>query len=147
AALYFLALPLRDIPVGVAYAMSAGVGIVRSSLLGGLCFKQHLAAPALLGLRLTTAGVVGMSRLSTSAGHGALRRARPAFGLARVRHQHRGGPAGRRRQQRHDDNRQERHGRSEYTGGDRLYAPPQLHWLATLYPEHPFAHPWVRVRH
>ncbi|OZI28425.1 QacE family quaternary ammonium compound efflux SMR transporter [Bordetella genomosp. 7] len=68
-AFYFLALTLRDIPVGVAYAIWSGVGIVLISLVGALFFKQNLDAPALLGMGLIIAGVVVMNLFSKSVGH------------------------------------------------------------------------------
>lgn len=68
-AFYFLALTLRDIPVGVAYAIWSGVGIVLISLVGALFFKQHLDAPAVLGMGLIIAGVVVMNLFSKSVGH------------------------------------------------------------------------------
>lgn len=68
-AFYFLALTLRAIPVGVAYAIWSGVGIVLISLVGALFFKQHLDAPALLGMGLIIAGVVVMNLFSKSVGH------------------------------------------------------------------------------
>src|SRR5690606_18093552 len=68
-AFYFLALTLREIPVGIAYAIWSGVGIVLISLVGALFFKQHLDAPAILGIALIIAGVVVMNVFSKSVGH------------------------------------------------------------------------------
>ncbi|GAB1577970.1 SMR family transporter [Bordetella petrii] len=68
-AFYFLALTLREIPVGIAYAIWSGVGIVLISLVGALLFKQHLDAPAILGIALIIAGVVIMNVFSKSVGH------------------------------------------------------------------------------
>jgi len=68
-AFYFLALTLREIPVGIAYAIWSGVGIVLISLVGALFFKQHLDGPALLGIALILAGVVIMNVFSKSVGH------------------------------------------------------------------------------
>ena len=68
-AFYFLALTLRDIPVGIAYAIWSGVGIVLISLVGVLFFKQHLDGPAILGIALIIAGVVVMNVFSKSVGH------------------------------------------------------------------------------
>ena len=68
-AFYFLALTLREIPVGIAYAIWSGVGIVLISLVGTLFFKQHLDGPALLGIALILAGVVIMNVFSKSVGH------------------------------------------------------------------------------
>ncbi|OZI52640.1 DMT family transporter [Bordetella genomosp. 4] len=68
-AFYFLALTLREIPVGIAYAVWSGVGIVLISLVGALFFKQHLDGPAILGIALIIAGVVIMNVFSKSVSH------------------------------------------------------------------------------
>ncbi|HYG46106.1 MAG TPA: SMR family transporter [Bordetella sp.] len=68
-AFYFLALTLREIPVGIAYAIWSGVGIVLISLVGAVFFKQHLDTPAILGIALIIAGVVVMNVFSKSVGH------------------------------------------------------------------------------
>jgi small multidrug resistance pump len=60
---YFLALALRTIPVGVAYAIWSGVGIALITLIGWIVFKQALDAPALAGIALIVAGVVGLKVL------------------------------------------------------------------------------------
>lgn len=63
-AFYFLALTLRVIPTGVAYAIWSGVGIVLISLAGWLLFKQHLDLPAMIGMGLIMAGVVVINMFS-----------------------------------------------------------------------------------
>lgn len=68
-AFYFLSLTLRTIPVGIAYAIWSGVGIVLISLIGWLAFNQKLDLPALLGISLIAAGVVVLNVFSKSAGH------------------------------------------------------------------------------
>jgi len=68
-AFYFLALTLREIPVGIAYAVWSSVGIVLISLVGALFFKQHLDGPAILGIALIIAGVVIMNVFSKSVSH------------------------------------------------------------------------------
>lgn len=65
-AFWFLALTLRTIPVGVAYAVWSGVGIALIALIGWLLFGQPLDAPALLGLALIVAGVVVLGVYSRS---------------------------------------------------------------------------------
>lgn len=60
-AFYFLSLTLRTIPVGIAYAVWSGVGIVLITLVGWLVFGQKMDAPALLGMALIVAGVVVMN--------------------------------------------------------------------------------------
>ena len=59
-AFYFLALTLRTIPVGVAYAIWAGAGIVIISLIGLFVFGQKLDAAAIAGIGLIVAGIVGL---------------------------------------------------------------------------------------
>ena len=44
ASFYFLALALRTIPVGVAYAIWSGVGIVLIGVIGWFVFRQALDA-------------------------------------------------------------------------------------------------------
>lgn len=66
AAFYLLALTLRSIPVGLAYAIWSGVGIVLVTLAGWLLYGQKLDIPALLGIVLIVAGVVVMKVFSAS---------------------------------------------------------------------------------
>lgn len=68
-AFYFLSRTLDTIPVGVAYAVWSGVGIVLISLIGWLAFKQTLDAAALVGISLILAGVIVINTLSKSAVH------------------------------------------------------------------------------
>ncbi len=68
-AFYFLTLTLRTIPVGVAYAMWSGIGVVLISLAAWVLFKQALDLPALIGIGLITAGVVVLNGFSSSVGH------------------------------------------------------------------------------
>jgi small multidrug resistance pump len=68
-AFYCLALVLRTIPMGVAYAIWSGLGIVLISLSGLLLFGQKLDAPALIGMALIVAGVVVMNAFSRSVIH------------------------------------------------------------------------------
>jgi small multidrug resistance pump len=57
-AFYFLALALKHIPVGVAYAIWSGVGIALITLIGWIVFKQSLDAAALAGIGLIVLGVI-----------------------------------------------------------------------------------------
>jgi small multidrug resistance pump len=58
AAFFCLSLTLKDIPVGIAYAVWSGAGVALITLIGWLVFKQKLDAPALAGILLIVAGVV-----------------------------------------------------------------------------------------
>lgn len=65
-AFYFLALVLKSIPVGLAYAIWAGVGIALITLVGAVVFKQMLDAPAMAGIGLIIAGVAVINLFSES---------------------------------------------------------------------------------
>lgn len=69
AALYFLNLTVRTMPVGIAYAIWAGTGMVLIALLGVVVLKQHLDLPAIIGLLLIVAGVLVLNLGSKSVTH------------------------------------------------------------------------------
>ena len=66
---YMLSLAIRTIPVGVAYAIWSGLGIVMISVLSLVLFRQHLDLPAILGMALILAGVLVINLFSRSTGH------------------------------------------------------------------------------
>ena len=68
-AFYFLSLALRGIPVGVAYAVWSGVGIVLISVIGWLAFGQTLDAAAVFGIGLIMAGVIVLNVFSRTSVH------------------------------------------------------------------------------
>lgn len=65
-AFYFLSLTLKTLPVGIAYAVWCGVGIVLITLIGWLFFAQSLDTAALIGIALILAGVLVIYGLSRS---------------------------------------------------------------------------------
>ena len=67
--LYFLSLTLKTLPVGIAYAIWAGAGIVLISIIGLVVFKQSLDAAAIVGIALIVSGVAVINTLSTSVSH------------------------------------------------------------------------------
>ncbi|MCW5670027.1 MAG: QacE family quaternary ammonium compound efflux SMR transporter [Hydrogenophaga sp.] len=69
AAFYLLSLTLRTIPVGVAYAVWSGVGVVLIALIGWLVFGQKLDAAGMLGMGLIVAGVLVLNLLSKTSAH------------------------------------------------------------------------------
>ena len=68
-AFYLLTLVLRTIPVGVTYAIWAGVGIILVALVGAVLYKQIPDPPALIGIGLIVAGVVVINVFSKTVGH------------------------------------------------------------------------------
>ena len=69
AAFFFLSLTLRAIPVGVAYAIWSGVGVVLVTLIAWLAFGQKLDWPALAGIALIACGVVVLNLFSRTTPH------------------------------------------------------------------------------
>jgi small multidrug resistance pump len=69
SAFYFLSLTLRAIPVGIAYAVWSGVGVVLISLVGWIVYDQKLDAAAVAGITLITAGVIVLNAFSKSVAH------------------------------------------------------------------------------
>jgi len=68
-AFYFLALALKWIPVGVAYAIWAGVGIALITIVGAVLFRQMLDLPAVIGIGLIIAGVTVLNIYSNVSVH------------------------------------------------------------------------------
>lgn len=69
AAFYLLSIALREIPVGLAYAIWSGMGVALIALIGWVVFKQRLDAPAVLGLTMIVGGVVVINLFSKTATH------------------------------------------------------------------------------
>lgn len=68
-AFYLLSQVIKVIPLGIAYAIWAGVGIVLTALVGYFVFRQTLDLPAMLGIFLIVSGVVVINLFSNSTGH------------------------------------------------------------------------------
>lgn len=68
-AFWLLGLVMRTVPVGIAYAIWSGAGIVLVTLLAILFYRQLPDTPALIGMALIIAGVMVIQLWSNSAGH------------------------------------------------------------------------------
>ena len=66
---YLLSLTLKDIPVGIMYALWSGIGIVLIAIIGWLVFRQGLDLAAVLGIGLIVAGIVVIQLFSKTAHH------------------------------------------------------------------------------
>lgn len=69
SAFFFLSLTLRTMPIGIAYAIWSGLGIIAVSVIALFLYKQTLDTPALVGMALILAGVLVINLFSQSAGH------------------------------------------------------------------------------
>lgn len=68
-AFYCLSIVMKTIPVGIAYAIWSGVGIILITLIGLVVFKQHLDLAAFIGLGFIIAGVIIINMFSHSVSH------------------------------------------------------------------------------
>ncbi|MFZ2844067.1 DMT family transporter [Psychrobacter sp.] len=66
---YLLTQTIKTIPLGIAYALWGGLGIVLTSLVGLVFFKQSLDTAAVIGIAMIVGGVVVMNLLSNSVVH------------------------------------------------------------------------------
>lgn len=69
ASFFFLSQALKGVPLGVAYAIWGGVGIVLTAAIGVVVFRQALDVPAMLGIGMIVSGVVVMNVFSQTAAH------------------------------------------------------------------------------
>lgn len=69
AAFYFMTLALRQIPLGLTYAVWSGLGIVLVTLVGALLYNEKPDIPALIGMGLIIAGVMVINLFSKISTH------------------------------------------------------------------------------
>ena len=60
----FLALALKKLPLGTAYAMWTGMGIIGTTVLGVLLFKETLSFPQVICILLIAGGIAGLKILA-----------------------------------------------------------------------------------
>ncbi|SEH33733.1 DMT family transporter [Chryseobacterium culicis] len=68
-AFYFLSLTLRQIPVGITYAIWSGIGIVFITAIGVVAFRQVPDLPAIIGIALIIIGVIIINVFSKMGTH------------------------------------------------------------------------------
>ncbi len=68
-AFYLLSQVVKVLPLGITYAIWAGVGIILTAMIGVIVFKQVLDLPAMIGIALIISGVVVINLFSHTAGH------------------------------------------------------------------------------
>ncbi|MCL3883747.1 SMR family transporter [Marivita sp. GX14005] len=69
AAFYMLGIVLKTFPVGIAYAIWSGLGIVFIAIIGFAVFGQRLDAAAVIGIALILAGIVIINLFSGTTTH------------------------------------------------------------------------------
>lgn len=68
-AFYFLSLTLRTIPVGIAYAIWSGIGIVLVTVVAIVAYGQKPDLPAVIGMAFIIVGVVIINLFSKMNAH------------------------------------------------------------------------------
>ena len=66
---YFLSQTLKTIPLGIAYAIWGGIGIVLTAIISTMVFKQSIDAAAIVGIALIISGVIVINVFSQTVGH------------------------------------------------------------------------------
>lgn len=69
AAFYLLGLALQYFPVGIAYAIWSGLGIVLIAVIGFVVFGQRLDLPAILGMAMILGGILVIHLWSKASTH------------------------------------------------------------------------------
>lgn len=63
ASFYFLALALKHLPLGVAYAIWTGIGTIGTVIFGIIIFKEPVTAMRLVCIALIVSGITGLKLL------------------------------------------------------------------------------------
>ena len=66
---YFLGLALKQIPLGVAYAIWSGLGTAGAVLAGVLLWRESLSLAGVVGIALIVAGVVILNLFPGASAH------------------------------------------------------------------------------
>lgn len=66
---FFLSLSLKSIPVGIAYAVWAGLGVALVTLIAWVLYGQKMDAWAFVGIGLIVSGVAVLNLLSKTSVH------------------------------------------------------------------------------
>lgn len=64
ASAVFLAIALKQLPLGTAYAMWTGMGIVGTTLLGVFLFHEKVSVPQVICVILIVVGIAGLKILA-----------------------------------------------------------------------------------
>ena len=64
ASAVFLSVALKQLPIGTAYAIWTGMGIVGTSVLGVFLFQEKLTVPQVICVMLIVVGITGLKILA-----------------------------------------------------------------------------------
>ncbi|MCK5809746.1 MAG: multidrug efflux SMR transporter [Cocleimonas sp.] len=66
---YFMLLALKTIPMGITYAIWAGIGIVLIAVIGAVRYNETPDLPAIIGMSLIILGVIVIHTFSKTIAH------------------------------------------------------------------------------
>jgi quaternary ammonium compound-resistance protein SugE len=66
ASFYFLSLAVRSLPIGTAYAVWTGIGIVGAAILGMIVFNEPRDALRIFFIMLIIGGIAGLKLVPTN---------------------------------------------------------------------------------
>lgn len=64
ASFYFLAVALKNLPLGTAYAIWTGIGTIGTVILGIILFKEPVTTVRLFCIALIVCGITGLKMIS-----------------------------------------------------------------------------------
>ncbi len=64
ASFYFLALALKNLPLGTAYAIWTGIGTIGTAIFGIVLFKEPVTAIRILCILLIVSGITGLKLIT-----------------------------------------------------------------------------------
>ena len=64
ASAVFLSMALKQLPLGTAYAMWTGMGIVGTTVLGVFLFQEKLTVPQVICVVMILVGIIGLKLLA-----------------------------------------------------------------------------------
>lgn len=66
ASMYLLAISLKNLPLGTAYAVWTGIGTVGTAIFGIIFFKESMDITRLIFIGLIVIGIIGLKMVSPS---------------------------------------------------------------------------------
>lgn len=64
ASFYFLSLSLKNLPIGTTYAIWTGIGIVGTTILGIILFKEPISVIRIICILMILSGIVGLKLIT-----------------------------------------------------------------------------------
>lgn len=65
--IYFLALALKTLPIGVAYSVWTGIGAIGTVILGMILFEESKEVLKIVFILMIVAGIVGLKLITNTA--------------------------------------------------------------------------------